>query len=97
MASRQLRKHLLCGASTAARSPAQLHQALRQTLLLLKGVGLVLTLACFGCLLISPERSYGNDTEAELAIGGLVLIKSANIDMRSEKLYVSSREINVEY
>ena len=38
-----------------------------------------------------------NDTSAELATGGLVLTKDADIEMRSEDLYVSDREIRVRY
>ncbi|SDR49191.1 protein of unknown function [Rhizobiales bacterium GAS191] len=38
-----------------------------------------------------------NDSIAELATGGLVLTRSADIEMRSEDLYVSTREIRVTY
>jgi hypothetical protein len=39
----------------------------------------------------------GNDSTAELTTGGLVLTRSADIEMRSEDLYVSPREIRVSY
>ncbi len=38
-----------------------------------------------------------NDSTAELTTGGLTLTKSADIEMRSEDLYVSPREIRVSY
>ena len=41
----------------------------------------------------TPARA--NDSSAELATGGLVLEKSANIEMRVEELYVSVKEIRV--
>jgi hypothetical protein len=38
-----------------------------------------------------------NDSTAELTTGGLILTKSADIEMRSEDLYVSPRKIRVSY
>jgi len=38
-----------------------------------------------------------NDTTAELATGGLVLTKTADIEMRSEDLFISTDEIRVTY
>jgi hypothetical protein len=46
---------------------------------------------------LSCRAALGNDSTAELATGGLVLTKSADIEMRSEELYISSREIRVSY
>lgn len=39
----------------------------------------------------------GNDSTAELTTGGLMLTKSHDIEMRSEDLYISPREIRVSY
>ena len=41
--------------------------------------------------------ALANDTTAELATGGLMLTKSDNIEMRSEDLYISPRQIRVSY
>src|ERR1700754_4711766 len=38
-----------------------------------------------------------NDSTAELATGGLVLTKTADIEMRSEDLFISPEEIRVTY
>lgn len=54
----------------------------------------VRTFACLCALAGHPAGA--NDSSAELATGGLVLEKSADIEMRSEDLYVSSKEIRVQ-
>jgi hypothetical protein len=46
---------------------------------------------------IAAGRANANDSTAELATGGLVLTKDADIEMRSEDLYVSTSEIQVSY
>ena len=38
-----------------------------------------------------------NDSTAGLAAGGLVLTKNADIEMRSEKLYISDKQVRVDY
>src|ERR1019366_1963863 len=38
-----------------------------------------------------------NDSTAELAAGGLVLTKNTAIEMRSEDLYISDKEVKVHY
>jgi hypothetical protein len=38
-----------------------------------------------------------NDSTAGLAAGGLVLTRSADIEMRSEKLYISDKQVRVDY
>ena len=40
---------------------------------------------------------YANDSSAELATGGLVLTKSNDIEMLSEDLFISMKEIRVQY
>lgn len=45
---------------------------------------------------LAGTPASANDSSAELATGGLVLEKSANIEMRAEDLYVSVKEIRVE-
>jgi hypothetical protein len=49
-----------------------------------------LALACAGA-------AGANDSTAGLAAGGLVLTKSADIEMRSEKLYISDKQVRVDY
>ncbi|WP_211230363.1 DUF4424 domain-containing protein [Inquilinus limosus] len=48
-------------------------------------------------LLASAGAAWANDSTAELAAGGLVLTKTDDIEMRSEDLYVSAKEIRVTY
>lgn len=48
-------------------------------------------------LLALPTGLRGNDTIAETAAGGLVLSRSADIDMASEDLFVSPRLVRVRY
>ncbi|WP_225768653.1 DUF4424 domain-containing protein [Inquilinus sp. Marseille-Q2685] len=48
-------------------------------------------------LLAPCVAARANDSTAELAAGGLVLTKTADIEMRSEDLYVSAEEIRVTY
>jgi hypothetical protein len=54
-------------------------------------------IALAALLLCAPAGAPAgaNDSSAELATGGLVLEKSANIEMRAEDLYVSAKEIRV--
>jgi hypothetical protein len=47
-------------------------------------------------LLIAGGAS-GNDSTAELAAGGLVLTKSPAIEMRSEDLFISAKQVRVHY
>ncbi|MGO1077266.1 DUF4424 domain-containing protein [Inquilinus sp. CA228] len=48
-------------------------------------------------LLAPLAGASANDSTAELAAGGLVLTRTADIEMRSEDLYVSAQEIRVSY
>ena len=47
--------------------------------------------------LVAGSNVSANDSTAELATGGLVLTTTADIEMRSEELYVSADEIRVAY
>ena len=47
------------------------------------------------CLLAAP--ALANDSTAELKTGGLVLLKSSKIEMQSEDLFISSKEIRAQY
>lgn len=49
--------------------------------------------ACLFAVAGAPARA--NDNTAELATGGLTLEKSDNIEMRSEDLYISAKQIRV--
>jgi uncharacterized protein DUF4424 len=44
-----------------------------------------------------PIPALANDTTAELATGGLVFVRTDNIEMRSEELFISTQEIKVRY
>jgi hypothetical protein len=41
--------------------------------------------------------AYANDSSAELATGGLVLVRNDDVEMRAEDLFISTREIRVRY
>lgn len=47
--------------------------------------------------LIAGASARANDSTAELVTGGLVLKRTPDIAMRSEELYVSTREVRVRY
>lgn len=47
--------------------------------------------------LLAATPVFGNDSSAELATGGLVMVRNDNIEMRSEDLFISSDEIRVNY
>jgi len=47
--------------------------------------------------MILTGAAGANDSTAGLAAGGLVLTKSADIDMRSEKLFISDKQVRVDY
>jgi hypothetical protein len=51
----------------------------------------------FVLLLLTAARGSANDTSAELATGGLVFTKSNDIEMHSEDLFISMKEILVQY
>ena len=46
---------------------------------------------------LATTPSFGNDGVAELGAGGLVFVHNRDIEMRSEGLFVSQREIRVRY
>lgn len=48
-------------------------------------------------LLLSGAASFANDSTAELVTGGLKFARSADIEMRSEDLFVSTQQIRVTY
>jgi hypothetical protein len=41
--------------------------------------------------------ALGNDTTAELATGGLIFVTNDDVEMRSEKLFISTNEVRVTY
>jgi hypothetical protein len=49
------------------------------------------------CALLLAAPVTANDSSAELSQGGLVLTKHAGIEMKSEDLYISAKEIRVKY
>ena len=48
-------------------------------------------------LFLAASAASSNDSTAELAAGGLVLTKNAAIEMRSEDLYISAKQVRVHY
>jgi hypothetical protein len=58
-----------------------------------------LTALSIGLAALLPPLAVAqaNDSTAELAAGGLVLTRTVDIEMRSEDLYVSAKEIRVTY
>ncbi len=58
--------------------------------------GFKLALAAAAALMLTSS-ALANDSTASMGTGGLVLQRTAGIEMRSEDLYVSAREIQVQY
>jgi hypothetical protein len=56
-------------------------------------------LAAFGAAALAalPFAARANDTMAELAAGGLTFVAADNVSMRSEDLYISPKEVRVDY
>jgi hypothetical protein len=53
---------------------------------------------CFCVVLLGgPVSVLANDSSAELATGGLVITKSDHIEMQSEDLFISMKEVRVQY
>jgi hypothetical protein len=53
--------------------------------------------ATLALILATASATQANDSSAELAQGGLVLTKSAGIEMKSEDLFISPTEVRVNY
>ncbi len=53
--------------------------------------------AAIGLGLATGGGAAANDSSAELAAGGLVLTKNASIQMKSEDLYISDKQVRVHY
>ena len=49
------------------------------------------------CLFFIAAPALANDSTAELETGGLVLLKSSDIEMLSEDLFISTQEIKIHY
>jgi len=58
---------------------------------MLKAATVLLSLAC------AAAPTLANDSTAELATGGLVFVHNDNIEMRSEDLAISAKQVNVRY
>lgn len=56
---------------------------------------LLLTLACVATPASTP--ALANDTSAELATGGLIFVANDAVEMRSEKLFISTAQVRVAY
>ena len=55
------------------------------------------TLACTFLAGFQIGAAFANDSSAELSTGGLVFTRNAAIEMRAEDLFISSKEIRVQY
>jgi hypothetical protein len=53
--------------------------------------------ATLSAILLAAPAAFANDSVAETAAGGLVLVQSRDIDMVSEDLYLSRLEVRVRY
>ena len=54
-------------------------------------------IVCLLAIILFAARSFANDSSAELATGGLVFTKSDDIEMQSEDLFISMKEVRVQY
>jgi hypothetical protein len=48
-------------------------------------------------LACAAAPAFANDTSAELATGGLVFVHNDNVEMRSEDLAISAKQIDMRY
>ena len=46
---------------------------------------------------VAAAPALANDTSAELATGGLIFVRNDNVEMRSEDLAISAKEVSVRY
>lgn len=60
-------------------------------------VSMAISAAAATGLLLLATAALANDSTAELAAGGLVLKTTADIEMKSEDLYISQEEVRVAY
>src|SRR5258705_13818646 len=54
-------------------------------------------LALAAALAASVSPAWANDSTAELATGGLIFVRNDNVEMRSEDLTISAKEVSVRY
>jgi hypothetical protein len=54
-------------------------------------------IVAFAVALAAALPALANDSVAELTTGGLIFVRNPDIEMRSEDLYVSTKEISVRY
>src|SRR5262249_42117046 len=66
---------------------------------MLKSSTVVLAAALAGAAAVPFARTFAraNDSTAELATGGLVFVRNDNVEMRSEDLMISTKEVQVRY
>ena len=55
------------------------------------------TIAMVAATLAATAPALSNDSTAELATGGLVFVRNDNVEMRSEELSISAKEVSVRY
>jgi hypothetical protein len=55
------------------------------------------TIAILAASLAATAPTLANDSTAELATGGLVFVRNDNVEMRSEELSISAKEVSVRY
>ncbi len=63
----------------------------------MKTAASLLALGAAGAMFAIADPAGANDSTAELAAGGLVLTKTAAIEMKAEDLYISPKQVRVHY
>src|SRR5215213_9510723 len=58
---------------------------------------LVARITLIAAVMMAAAPAFGNDTTAELAAGGLIFVRNDNVEMRSEDLLISPKEVIVRY
>jgi len=48
-------------------------------------------------LAVAAMPAHANDSSAELSTGGLIFVQNPDVEMRSEDLFISAREVHVRY
>ncbi|HLH88060.1 MAG TPA: DUF4424 domain-containing protein [Xanthobacteraceae bacterium] len=61
-----------------------------------RAIALAIVLTCLAPAGLAPV-ARANDTTAELATGGLIFVTTDAVEMRSEKLFISTKQVRVTY
>src|SRR5262245_35049877 len=61
------------------------------------GVWMRISAIALALAAVATAPALGNDSSAELSTGGLIFVRNDSIEMQSEDLAISSKEVNVRY